>query len=164
MKPAVLVVASFAIALNVPVAQAQPAQARHFLVEAIQGDNSEITLGSLAERRGAAPGVRRFGAMLVRDHSHARSEAVRVARRLGIRPPASMMPQASRERARLLRLRGRAFDREFVRYMVNDHREDIDKFEEQARDRGQVAQLAERTLPALRQHLQTAQSLERQLG
>src|SRR4051812_40440293 len=107
MKLLYLMIASAAL-VSSGVALAQPAPTRHFLTEAIQGDNSEITLGSLAERRGASPGVRRFGAMLVRDHTQARTDVVRVARRFGVRTLASILPQASRERARLLRLRGRA--------------------------------------------------------
>ncbi|MBV9882554.1 MAG: DUF4142 domain-containing protein, partial [Sphingomonadaceae bacterium] len=64
--------------------------------------------------------------------------------------------------SRLQRLSGPAFDREFVRYMTRDHREDIAKFEQQVRtgDR-RTAALARAQLPTLREHLRIAESLSR---
>ena len=134
---------------------------RAFLKDALQGDNSEMTLGRLAARRGVSPGVREFGRMLAMDHAKARAEAAAVARRAGAPVTSAMAPEAIAERRKLQRLSGRAFDREFARYMVDDHRKDIREFEEQAAGHGPTARLAEATLPALRKHLETAQSLTR---
>jgi putative membrane protein len=71
-----------------------------------------------------------------------------------------MMPEARAEQSKLMHLRGRAFDREVRRYMINDHQKDIAKFEAQARsgDR-QTASLARMQLPVLRKHLRIAESL-----
>jgi putative membrane protein len=153
------------LALGASVAFAAAAQAappRQFLGDAIKGDNSEMILGQIAARRGESPGVRDFGQRLHSDHAQARVEAVAVARAMRVPVPSAMMPEAARERTRLQRLRGPAFDREFVRYMVNDHREDVAKFESQARtgDR-RTAALAQAQLPTLREHLRIAESLAR---
>lgn len=136
------------------------APARQFLGDAIRGDNSEMTLGQIAASRGDSAGVRDYGTRLHDDHANARVEAVRVARALRVPVPAGMMPEAVRERSRLRRLSGPAFDREFVRYMTHDHHEDIAKFEAQARsgDR-RTAALARAQLPTLREHLRIAESL-----
>jgi putative membrane protein len=143
-------------AMALPAGAATPA---HFLHDAIQGDNSEMTLGAMAADRGASMGVRQFGRQLQRDHADARRDAVGVARSLGVSVPADMTPEARSERIRLQRLSGRAFDREFARYMVQDHRMDIAKFEQQAAGRGAAAALAQRTLPTLRSHLRMAMAL-----
>jgi putative membrane protein len=150
------------IAASLAPAAAQAAPARQFITDAIKGDNSEMALGQIAARRGSAPGVRAFGARLRSDHGNARVEAAAVARAMHAPVPTAIMPEAARERARLQRLSGRAFDREFVRYMVGDHRDDIGKFEEQARsgDHG-TAELARAQLPTLREHLRIAESLAR---
>lgn len=139
---------------------AAAAPPRQFLTDALKGDNSEMTLGRLAAARGASAGVRDFGARLASDHRQARIEAAAVARAEHVPVTSAMMPEAARERRRLLRLRGEAFDREFARYMVGDHREDIEKFEAQASggDR-RTAALARRQLPTLREHLRIAESL-----
>jgi putative membrane protein len=138
----------------------QAAPAREFLHDAIQGDNSEMTLGQLAMQRGMSQGIRDYGRRLHTDHSHARVQASAVARRMGVSVPSEMMPEARSEYHKLLRLHGRAFDSEFARYMVDDHQKDIAKFQDQARsgDR-QTARLAREQLPVLREHLRIAQSL-----
>ena len=67
--------------------------------------------------------------------------------------------------SRLKAVSGRAFDREFARYMVADHRNDIHDFEQESA-RGTdlaVRALADRTLPVLRKHLETAERLKRTL-
>jgi putative membrane protein len=133
---------------------------RQFLEDAIKGDNSEVVLGGIAARRGNSTGVRDFGARLSTDHSHARVEAAAVARALRVPVPAGMTREAVRERTRLQRLSGRAFDREFISYMIRDHREDIAKFERQAQsgDR-RTAALARAQLPTLRGHLRIAERM-----
>ena len=134
--------------------------ASKFLHDAIQGDNSETRLGALIAARGSSAEVRRFGRTLERDHSTAKGQAAAVAHRMRVSVPGSMMPEARSEYAKLERLHGRAFDREVRRYMIHDHREDIDKFEAQARhgDR-RTAKLARAQLPVLRKHLRIAESL-----
>lgn len=146
------------------MAAAAPALAgprdNQFIQDAIKGDNSEVRLGEMAQRRGASPGVRDFGAMLSTDHSQARDQAASVARRMRIDPPDEMAPEAREEAEKLRGLDGRAFDREFARYMVNDHRKDIAKFEREARGgHGPARELARQTLPTLRKHLRVAERL-----
>ena len=133
---------------------------RHFLEDAIKGDNSEIALGRLIASRGYSAQVRSFGNTLYRDHSTARGQAVAFARQIGMRPPTSMMAEARAERLKLEHLRGLRFDREVRRYMVNDHRKDIANFTAQARtgDR-RTAALARAQLPVLRKHLRIAESI-----
>jgi putative membrane protein len=135
---------------------------KDFLSDAIMGDNSEIMLGRLAARAGGSAGVREFGRMLVADHTKAKREASAVARRLGLTPPTRAMVAADAEYAKLQVLSGRSFDREFVGYMVGDHRDDINAFEAEARaDRGPAGVLAQKQLLTLRKHLDKAQSLNR---
>jgi len=138
---------------------------REFLYHALQGDNSEIMLGNLAADRARNPAVRDFGRTLANDHTQARNEVLDVGRRFGISPSREVTPQARELRDRLRDLRGRAFDREFVRNMVDDHRKDIGEFRDEAREHhGAVSDLAARQLPNLREHLRIAISLERARG
>lgn len=149
-----------ATALAVPtLAQAKPAD--KFLADAIKGDNSEMTLGSLGARRGHSRGVRAFGATLHADHAKGHAQAAAAARRDHVAVPAGMMPEAQAEYGKLQRLSGAAFDREFARYMVEDHKKDIAEFEEQAKTGDRVTRdLATATLPVLRKHLSIAESLK----
>ena len=149
--------ATFLIALA-GAAHAKPP--REFLKTAIQGDNSEVELGRIAQNRAADPAVKDFGGMLVMDHSMHRDMIRPMAERAGVKDLDGMAPEAREERRKLQGLNGRAFDREFARYMVKDHRKDIHEYEEQAHGHGPLADLARQTLPTLHKHLDTAERLK----
>lgn len=147
------------------MAIASPALAnpQNFLSKALMGDNSEATLGKIAASRASTADVRRYGAMLAADHTKSRSEVLPIVARYHVLPTRTVAPMADAEQHKLARLRGAAFDREFVRYMVKDHQEDISDFngELKSGDPGEVRALARRTLPVLQKHLATAQALQR---
>ncbi len=162
MKPgsflAVAVLAPLAFAVP---AQAAPTHGKAFIEHAIKGDNSEMKLGALAEKKGASKGVREFGRMLNHDHTKAREEAAALAKRLGADVPKSPTDEAKNEYQRLSKLSGAKFDRQFVAYMVTDHKKDIADFARAAHDdNAQVAALAKRTLPTLEKHLEMAHKLQ----
>jgi putative membrane protein len=164
MNRSFLLVGTFAAAIGWSSA-AQADSPREFLIQAQQGNNSEIMLGRLAADQGRSPAVRDFGNRLVSDHRQARDEVRDVGRRFGLRPDRDIAPEAREERDRLAGLRGREFDREFIRYMVDDHRKDIGEFRDEAREQhGAVSELAQRQLPTLREHLRMAIALERSDG
>jgi putative membrane protein len=133
-----------------------------FLKKAIQGDNSEIALGQLAEQKGASSGVRDFGRMLHDDHANAKSKALPVAQAHGLSDNQDMAPEAKAEMTKLNGMSGQAFDREFARYMVNDHKKDIAEFrQESMHGDASTARLAKDTLPDLEKHLRTAEGLQK---
>jgi putative membrane protein len=113
-------------------------------------------MGRLAQKNGGSDGVRSFGQMLVQDHSAANEKATSLAQTQGVTPPTAPKPEASR----LSKLNGEAFDMKFAKHMVADHKKDIKEFEEQAKESDDVASFAKDTLPTLKKHWQTAQSLE----
>jgi putative membrane protein len=137
------------------------ANTAEFLTKALKGENSETRLGALAAARGQSRQARSFGAMLERDHRNARRQVVTLARRHHVRLTSAMADEARVEYGKLKLLRGAAFDREFGRYMVEDHRKDIADFEKEAssRDPQDVRRLARQTLPTLRKHLATARAI-----
>ena len=141
-------------------AAAKPAPA--FLKSAAQGDNSEVTLGRLAQQRARSSAVRDYGRTLTRDHGSHLGQVQAAARREHVVLPGGMKPDARQAYNRLQRLRGAAFDREFVQHMIMDHRKDIADYEAQARTGDRItADLARQTRPVLRKHLDIAQNLAR---
>ena len=93
--------------LAATAAGAQPNPSRHFLEDALKGDNSEIALGQMAAREGASRGVRAFGETLRRDHEGARAQVLPVAQQAGVPPTDELMPEARQEQRKLERLHGR---------------------------------------------------------
>jgi putative membrane protein len=141
----------------VGAASAKPNQA--FLTDAIQGNLAEIAMGKLAQTSGASDAVRSFGQVLVKDHSASNDKATSLAQAQGVTPPTEPKPEAKKEYEKLTKLSGEAFDKEFAKHMVADHKKDIAEFERQAKGSDDVASFAKDTLPTLQKHLQTAESL-----
>src|SRR6185437_7960080 len=151
-----IVLAALLVSSSVAVAAPAPA----FLKDAIRGNFSEVTLGRIIENRGSTGQVRRFGSMLVTDHGKGLAQAQQIAARLHLRIATTLTPEARHERVVLRSLRGRAFDREVRRYMINDHRKDIAAFKAQARsgDRA-TAGYAAATVPVMQKHLSMAEAI-----
>ena len=134
-------------------------KARHFLRDALQGDNSEVMLGKMAAERGDSPALKRYGQMLFDDHSMHRDQVLKAGSGMGLPDDRQPMEVAAKERDKLERLHGRDFDKEFAKYMVKDHRKDIADYEKATRLPGDVGRMAREPLPTLHKHLNEAQRL-----
>jgi putative membrane protein len=146
-----------------PTESATPdSHAAQFLTDAMKGDNSEVKLGKLAASQGSSAGVKDFGNMLVEDHGKAKVKVAALARDMGVPTTEETKPEADAEYAKLQGLSGDAFDKEFVSYMVEDHKKDIAKFKDEANsdDPAPLTRLAADTVPTLEKHLEKAQSLQ----
>jgi len=143
-----------------PVADSHAAQ---FLTDAIRGDNAEIKAGQAAQSMGSSQGVKDFGKMLVDDHTKARDQASQVAMAMNVPVPSDTPPEADKDLKMAMGMSGAGFDKDFIAMEVKDHQKDIAKFEAEAKssDPSQVTDLAKQTVPVLKKHLQTAQSLQK---
>ena len=131
-----------------------------FITDAIQGDNSEIMLGQMAEQRGGSQQVKDFGKTLVTDHTTAKEQASIVAKALGVTPTDKPTAEAKDEQKKLSTMSGDGFDHEFASYAVTDHKKDIQEFQDQAKgENGQTSALATKQLPVLHEHLKMAQAI-----
>jgi putative membrane protein len=156
-----MTIALLATASGAAAATAAP-QDKSFLTDAMKGDNSEMTLGKMAQRQAGSADTRSFGATLAADHAKAKAQVAALARRDRVAVTSEITPEAREEKMKLLGLKGAAFDREFARYMVDDHQKDIAKFETEAkRGSGPVPMLARQQLPTLRKHLAMAEQLDK---
>ena len=135
--------------------------AQMFLLDAIKGNNSEMKLGRLAADKGSSKAVKDFGNMLVKDHGKAGADALTLATAAGLSQTNSTKPEADAEYAKLEGLAGADFDKEFARFMVDEHQKTITKFELAAKDTEapEVAGFARKTLPTLKKHLEAAKAL-----
>lgn len=133
---------------------------KEFLTDALKGDNSEISLGNLALQKASNASVKQFGQTLITDHTKAKKDALTVASAVGAKDTTDLTDEAKNEMTKLTGLSGTAFDKEFVSFMVKDHRKDVSDFKDEAKTGAKsVASLAKRTLPALEKHLKIAESL-----
>jgi len=132
-----------------------------FIAEAIQGNLAEVKLGELAQQKGQSDGVKTFGQHLATDHGAANQKAMNLASQIGVTPP--LEPNAKQKAIydKLAKLSGPAFDRQFAQAMVKDHKEDIAKFQKEAKKTTPAGGFAKEVLPDLQKHLQEAEKLTR---
>jgi putative membrane protein len=148
-------------ALALPATAAWAKDNKPFMRGAIQGNLAEVSFGHLAQDRSHTDGVKAVGKMLVQDHSAANRRARRLARQIGATLPNRPNAKQRAMHDHLAGLHDGRFDRRFIRDMIDDHKQDIAKYQEQARSGGgRVATFAKETLPTLEKHLHALQNLQ----
>ena len=143
-----------------PVRSAVPSP-EEFLKEAAAGGMAEVAMGKLAAQKAVDAEVKKFGQMMVTDHSKANEELKELARSKNINLPND--PNAHKdEMDTLMRATGKDFDREYVDIMVQDHEKDVAAFEKQAENSSDpdVRAFAAKTLPTLKKHLEVNKQIE----
>lgn len=134
-----------------------------FIKKAIEGNLAEVKMGELGEQKSSNATVKAFGKMLVTDHGAANEKALAAAQSAGVTPPSSPDSKQKTTYEKMSKLSGEKFDREYAEEMVSDHKKDIDEYTKAAKGSGPVADYAKATLPTLKEHLQKAQALEKEL-
>jgi putative membrane protein len=133
---------------------------RRFIEKAAADGMAEVALGKLAEQRASDPKVKAFAQRMVQDHTKANQELMDLARAKGVTPPATLDREHRRDSEKLGKLQGAQFDREFMKHMVDDHKDAVQDFEKASRSiqDPELKDFAARTLPTLQEHRQIAQT------
>jgi putative membrane protein len=147
----------------VPVAAYSADSAQDFVAAAIQGNNSEIMLGKLAQEKAASPAIKQYGQMLVSEHSKARDDMEMLAAKINVPRSTDASPEGKLEYEKLSKLSGDAFDKEFIDAMIKDHEKDVAEFEIHAKANHAASMEAQHQLPTLKLHLEAAKSLRSKL-
>ncbi len=134
-----------------------------FAVEAADGGMLEVELGTLAVSKASSPEVKKFGQMMVDDHTKANNELKALAQQKNITLPTVMGNEHQRKVEDLRGKTGADFDRDYMDLMVRDHRDDIDEFEDEAQDGNdpELKSWASSKVAALRHHLQEAERIQK---
>ena len=140
-------------------------EAGKFMVEAASGGQMEVELGNLAKEKATNQSVKDFGAMMVTDHSKANDELKSLAATKNVTLPMSPEGEHQEHINDLKNKTGSEFDKDYIDMMVKDHKEDVDKFEDMAKnsDNADVKAFASKTLPVLKKHLAEAKRIQDQL-
>ena len=131
-----------------------------FAVEAASGGMMEVETSQLAQQKAQNAKVKEFAAMLVTDHTAANNELKSLASSKNITLPATMGDDHQKHVKDLNEKSGADFDKAYMKMMVDDHKEDVDKFEKASEkcEDPDLKAFAAKTLPVLRKHLDAAKS------
>jgi putative membrane protein len=178
---------SVAVGLVIASAQSSPSKrdaqpspsttdtAEHdFVSHAAMSNMAEIQLGHMAVKKAQHTDVKRFAQTMIDDHVKAQQQLADAAYGAGIRWPTKLDEKHRQIQQRLSRLSDEQFDREYMKAMVDGHR-DVEKMlaarvskddaqPDQVSLSAKVNQWAAKTLPDVRAHLKEAEQVYGELA
>ncbi len=137
-----------------------------FMNDAAPGGLAEVQLGRMAMERAASPAVKKFAEQIIEDHSMAGKKLEALAKLKNVELPPGILPEAKQTSAKLSKLNGEDFDREYVRTMLEVHERDVTGFQAVARNAtdADVKEFATATLPTLQHHLEMIRALAQSMS
>ena len=133
-----------------------------FVTEAAQGGMTEVELGKLASQNAQDPEVKKFGQMMVTDHTKANDELKAVAGKRNFKLPTDLGSSNQSTVDKMKGLKGADFDKQYVDDMVSDHETDVSMFQKQAENGTDpdIKAFAAKTLPTLQKHLDAIKAIQ----
>ena len=156
---------AFALAAGAKSDSKVPSTDEQFLKDAAAGGMMEVELGKIAADKAVNDQVKAFGRQMQQDHGKANDELKTLAANKGVQIPTALTAKHKRTVDRLSKLSNAEFDRQYMRTMIDDHKEDLKAFQREA-DKGKdpdVKQFANKYVPMIQNHLEMAQATGKQL-
>lgn len=137
-----------------------------FVMDAASAGLMEVDLGKYAEKNASNPRVKKFGAMMVRDHSKANDELKSIMTKNNIQFPSTMNDKNHDKMTDIEKKQGADFDKDYIDNMVKIHEKDTDRFKKEAEKNNdpEVKSWAAKTLPVLLMHLDSAKAIQNTLN
>ena len=134
-----------------------------FLTRVANSGMAEVEVTTAAQQSATIAAVKDFAGMLHRDHSALNSEVKNLAGQKNIVLPATITDEKQKDIDNLKKKTGKDFDRSFMKMMIDNHQSSIDMFEKCERDGkdSDIKAFANKTLPALRMHLDSAKAIQK---
>ena len=134
-----------------------------FLTKAANSGIAEVQLAKLAQQKATIDAVKNFAAMLERDHSAANDQVKNLAGQRNVSLPASPSEDKQKMYSDMEKMTGKAFDKEYISMMVKSHNDGINLFEDTRANASDidVKNFADKTLPTLKMHLDSAKAIQK---
>lgn len=134
----------------------------NFLVDVASGTMMEIRLGQYAAANAGSAAVKQFGQMMVSDHKKSDSLVSLMAQLKNIAIPNEPGDKHQQHINELSKKKGAEFDKDYMKLMIEDHEEDIKKFEEASKNAKDedIRTFAANSLPVLKKHLEHAKKIK----
>src|SRR5262249_45745432 len=122
---------------------------------------AEVKFAELALKRGQGDEVKKFAQHMIKDHTKANDQLKTIANSEKYTLSATMDPKHQDLYRKLTGLTGADFDREYILTQVKDHEKAVALFEQEAQNgkNMKLKDFAVKTLPTLREHLESVRRL-----
>jgi putative membrane protein len=103
--------------------QTSGTKAKDFVEKMMIANTTEVQLGQMGVEHATSPEVKSFAQMMVTDHTQANQELIPLAQQLGIEQRTDLDGKHKAIAAKLSKLQGAEFDRQFMKAMVDAHKD-----------------------------------------
>jgi putative membrane protein len=136
-----------------------------FMVKVADVGMTEVKLGQMAQDKAMSQRVKDFGSMMVKDHTAAGDELKSMASRKNVTLPSAVGEAHQKKIDALTKKTGKDFDRAYMDAMVDGHQSAINDFEKASNNTkdADIKSWADKTLPTLRMHLDSAKAIKKAL-
>ena len=133
----------------------------NWAVEAANGGMTEVEMAKLAEQKAASPRLKSFAAMMISDHGKAGDQLKQIAATKNITLPANLSDKSQKDLDDLNKKTGKDFDDAYMDMMLDDHKNDVDKFQKGSNDLKDpdLKTFASQTLPVIQMHLDSIKAI-----
>lgn len=141
-----------------PDADHSNTQDKLFVRQAAIGNQAEVELGQLAQKKAASQPVRDFAKHMVDEHGKSGSQLRKIGRGANANLPKDLDPEHQTVRTKLEKATGKDFDVAYIGSMIQDHQRTANLLQWQITN-GQneaLKKYAADTLPAVMEHLEMA--------
>ena len=135
----------------------------NFLMKATNSGLAEVQLAKLAQQKATLDAVKNFAVMLERDHTAVNNEVKNLAGQRNVSLPGTPSDDKQKKYTDMEKMTGKAFDKEYISMMVKSHNDGISLFEDTKANASDidVKNFADKTLPALKMHLDSAKAIQK---
>jgi len=134
-----------------------------FLKKVTNAGMAEIQLAKLAQQKATIDAVKNFAAMLERDHTAVNQQVKTLADQRNVALPAAISDDKQKMYTDMEKMTGKAFDKDYISMMIKAHGDGISLFEDTRSNASDidVKNFADKTLPALKMHLDSAKAIQK---
>ena len=133
-----------------------------FVTAAANAGMAEVQMGQYASQYATDPRVKRFGSMMVEDHTKANQELKSLASARNIAVPSDVSDDEKKHMTELTQKKGKDFDKSYIDMMMDGHKKVISNFEKAASNLSDstIKNFAQQTLPVLQKHLDSLNAIK----
>ena len=134
-----------------------------FLKKVTNAGLAEIQLAKLAQQKATIDAVKNFASMLERDHTSVNDQVKTLAGQRNVAVPAAPSEDKQKMYTDMEKMTGKAFDKGYISMMVTAHNDGISLFEDTKSNASDVdvKNFADKTLPTLKMHLDSAKAIQK---
>ena len=134
-----------------------------FLKKVTNSGMAEVQLAKLAQQKATIDAVKNFAAMLERDHTAVNQQVKNLADQRNVVLPSAISDDKQKMYNDMDKMTGKAFDKDYISMMIKAHGDGISLFEDTRSNASDVdvKNFADKTLPTLKMHLDSAKAIQK---